>query len=310
MEESKFKVSVVAPVLNNKKRITKFLEALLNQNYNKDLYEIIIIDNGSSDGTIDIIKKFDVILLFEHEKLGSPYSARNRGIEKASGDIIALLDSDCIPKGDWLSKAIACFHNKEADIIGGKVIFHYDGEKTAAKIFDANNNIQMKESILERQIAKTANLFVRREVFNHIGLFPEGIRSGGDVRWTKHASFSGFKIVFCEKACVWKPARGIKGLIKKHWRVALVHPTIWLEEGGGNYDFLLLLIIFLKRLTFFSLIKPHKKVQSFKKMLKNKDIKKYRIRILLIGFFIYIIMNLANFVAILKMVFTSIRNKS
>lgn len=310
MEESKFNVSVIVPVYNNKRGITKFLKSLLNQNYNKDLFEIIIVDNGSTDGTVENIKQFDVTLLLEHNKLRSPYSARNRGIEKASGNIIALLDSTCIPKENWLSEGVRCFHKEKADIVGGNIIFRYDGKKTAAKMFDAITNVKMKQSIEERKIAKTGNLFIRREVFNIIGLFPEGIRSGGDVRWTRKASSAGFKIVFCKDASVNYPAKPLRKLIKKQWRVGLGQPGIWLEEGEKNNNFILVLKRLLNRLLFLHIIQQKKEVQPLKEILVAKEMKKYRLRVLLIGFFINIIMITANCIGMLNLKSNSEKKKN
>jgi len=93
-------------------------------------------------------------------------------------------------------------------------------------------NIRMRESV-EKKKAKTANLFVRREVFETIGLFPEGVRSGGDVRWTRRAVDEGYVLCFCQGARVWKAARPLRALLKKQWRVAKGQPAIWKREGRG-----------------------------------------------------------------------------
>ena len=119
-----------------------------------------------------------VILLQEINYLNSPYSARNRGIEIANGAIIALLDSTCVPNLDWLEKGVKFFHTNQDDLFGGNVIFNFEEKITAAKVYDSITNIQMERIIKERNVAVTANLWIKKHVFNEIGLFVEGIRSG------------------------------------------------------------------------------------------------------------------------------------
>src|SRR5690606_14677185 len=150
-------------------------------------------------------------------------SCRNRGIEIAKGAVIVLLDATCVPTEDWLFNGIKFLQETDADIVGGNVLFDFEGKMTAGKIYDSLTNIKMKESI-EKGIAKTANLFIKRSAFDKVGMFPEGIRSGADVRWTYRATSNGLKLMFCPEAVVMKPARGFKELIKKQWRVGSHQP--------------------------------------------------------------------------------------
>lgn len=225
-------VSVVIPVYNNAARLQKTLEALGDQTYPPEQYEVIVVDNGSTDGSPDVAASYEgVQLLYEHEHLSSPYSARNRGIEAASGEIIALLDATCVPVEDWLEEGAACLVHEGSDLVGGNVDFAFRGERpTAAEVYDSVTNVQMKESI-EQGKAKTANLFTRHDLFEDIGLFPEGIRSGGDVQWTRRAVRKGYSLSYCEGATVYKPARQLSALVKKQWRVGKGKPAIWRQEG-------------------------------------------------------------------------------
>src|SRR5690606_15321126 len=156
----------------------------------------------------------------------------NRGIEIATGDIIILLDATCVPDSHWLMNGLTFINESQAGIVGGNVLFDFEGKVTGAKIFDSLTNIRMQESIENRGVAKTANLFIRREVFEIAGLFPEGVRSGADVRWTNKVSSLGLGIQFCVDAIVYKPARDFRELIKKQWRVGTHQPLIWREAGN------------------------------------------------------------------------------
>lgn len=228
-------VSVVIPVFNNADRLRKVLKAVQKQDYPANRYEVIVVDNGSTDRSPDVARSMEgVRLLFETEHLNSPYSARNRGIEDSSGEIVVVVDSTCRPVSHWLRSGVQTLKSKGGDLLGGRVKFEYGDRVTAGKIFDALTNLKMKEYVENRQVATTTNLFVRREVFEKQGLFPEGIRSGGDIRWTGSAVRAGWKLVFGENTVGFYPARSLTSLLRKQFRVAKGQPTIWQEEGRSD----------------------------------------------------------------------------
>ncbi len=226
-------ISIIIPTYNAERYIENCLRSIMTQDYSLDNVEIIIADNCSTDNTIEVIKNLDfkIKIVKECTYLHSPYSARNRGFEQSSGDIIVLLDSDCIPDKNWLAEGINALLTMPADLVGGKVSFSYSNEYSIAEMYDSIMNIKMKESIEKHRCAKTANLFIKRTVFDTIGLFPEGVRSGYDVIWTRKATGRGLKLSYCGDAVVHKPARGFKSLLKKQWRVARAQPVIWKETN-------------------------------------------------------------------------------
>lgn len=208
------------PVYNNEDYIRSTLSAISAQSYPRGKYDVIVVDNGSTDQSVDVARSFDrVTVLRETEYLSSPYSARNRGIEAASGSLIALLDATCVPVSSWLEEGVKYVSEPSVDFAAGHVEFTFSDPPTAGELLDSMTNIRMQDSVQKRGVAKTANLFVPRKLFETIGLFPEGIRSGGDVQWTGRASRQGYTVGFCEKAVVRKPARKLSALLKKKWRV-------------------------------------------------------------------------------------------
>ncbi len=225
-------VSVVVPALNAPERTRTCLEALLDQTYPRDCYEIIVIDNGSTDTTPQVIRQYPVVFLSE-DNIQSPYAARNRGIRQARGEIIAMIDINCTAAPGWLTNGIEVLTSKKADLIGGQVTFTFSPEKTAAEIFDSVSNVQIKRNIENRGVTKGGNLFVRRSVFDSIGLFPEHLRSGGDVLWTGQATRAGFTLLYAPGAEVFYPARKLFPLMKKQWRVGRGQPPIWMDENIG-----------------------------------------------------------------------------
>ncbi|MCK5345321.1 MAG: glycosyltransferase, partial [Candidatus Heimdallarchaeota archaeon] len=224
-------VSVVIPVRNSPQRIAKCLENLLNQTYPKDFFEIIVVDNGSTDETPDVIQKYPVKYL-EESSVRNPYAARNKGIQAAKGEIIAMIDANCFAYPQWLEHGIEKMRRENADLMGGKVVFLFLGKKkTVAEMYDSITNIRMKESIEGRKVAKGGNLFVWKRVFDSIGLFPGNVRSGIDVLWTGRATRAGFKLVYSDAAEVSYPARELLPLLKKCYRVGQGQLRIWRAEG-------------------------------------------------------------------------------
>ena len=113
--ESNTVISVVLTTYNRKEKLEKTLKSLLDQKYSVN-YEVIVIDNGSSDGTTDYLKQlgkqFGNLKLLEHG-MGNvgPAKARNLGVKQAKGEIVAFTDDDCIPPDDWLKKIKEAFDN-------------------------------------------------------------------------------------------------------------------------------------------------------------------------------------------------------
>lgn len=113
-------ISVIIPVLNGQKTLRRCLASVLVQNY--DSYEVIVVDNNSTDQTKAIIeefrsKNFRVKYVFEgHQSRGA---ARNRGISVATGEILMMLDCDCVAPGDWIKRMIDPILNENEQIVMG-----------------------------------------------------------------------------------------------------------------------------------------------------------------------------------------------
>lgn len=292
IKNDKLLFSIIIPVYNDYKSLDNTLNAISLLSTSKSLYEVVVIDNGSDKDIKTITRKYSFVkIIYEMENKSSPYSARNRGIEVAKGDIIVLLDSTCQPIKEWLNEAMEFFKRSNVHIAGGEVKFNYGKKITASKIYDSMINIKMKQSILEHQICKTANLFVRKEIFDKVGFFPERVRSGADVRWTRRVSKQGYKLYFIETSIVYKKARGFFQLIKKQWRVGVWQPNIWFEEENK--------IQLRKYFSIFKLLPP-----NYKKLKNITDNNEYIInsrtfvKIYFVSYVIKMVMFVANIIGL------------
>lgn len=174
-------ISVVIPVYNVERYIKDCIEALIEQDYQKDKYEIIFVDNGSSDYSVDIIRRYpQATLIFENKK--GAYAARNLGIDHARGCVIAFIDPDCIPATDWLKNIGEAMESRETKIVLGSR--RSANESYVLTLIDAYENSK-KEFVLnsdtpELYFGYTNNMAIRSELFDEIGPFVE-IARGSDT---------------------------------------------------------------------------------------------------------------------------------
>ncbi len=211
-------VTVIVPVYNDKQRIKLCIEALLKQTYPRDRYEVIVVDNGSTDGTRAAIQQYPVTMLVE-DQIQSSYAARNKGLAQARGDVIAFTDSDCIPTSQWMEEGLRAMHAEQADLVGGRVRFLFSPRPTGAEIYDSLSHLKMADYIRDLKGAVTANLFVRRHVITKLGVFPSTMQSGGDMFWTRQATSNGYSLIYAPAAEVGHPTRRLGVLLKRQFRI-------------------------------------------------------------------------------------------
>lgn len=109
-------VSIVMPAYNEEKRINKCLSSIGDLKYPKEKIEIIVVDDGSHDNTLDIAHKYHARVIRQNH-LGCA-SARNRGAEYAKGELIGFIDADDICKSEWLSESIKFLNDRQIGAVG------------------------------------------------------------------------------------------------------------------------------------------------------------------------------------------------
>lgn len=220
-------VSVVIPVYNDARRVEVLIKALVAQSYPRSAYEVVAVDNRSTDGTLGILKRWeheqsDLVRVVSANAVQSSYSARNKGVNVSQGKILAFIDSDCIPEKDWIECGIAGLQEENVKYGGGQVRFFFESERpNICECFDAGRKLNQKAHIEKAGFAATANLFVQRELFDQYGLFRSDMISGGDYEFGRRLTKSGETIIYIPRAVVYHPARTTFGsILKKSIRVA------------------------------------------------------------------------------------------
>ncbi|MDR1049165.1 MAG: glycosyltransferase, partial [Synergistaceae bacterium] len=117
------KLSVVIPVYNTEKYLSKCLEHIIHQTYTN--LEVIVIDDGSSDNSASIADEYekrDQRIKVIRQPNSGPSAARNRGLEAATGDYVHFMDSDDFVELDYYEKMLAVAVHTQADIVCGEVV--------------------------------------------------------------------------------------------------------------------------------------------------------------------------------------------
>lgn len=201
-------VSVVIPVYNDVARLILCLEALRRQTY-PGAVQIIVVDNGSSDSLAPAKDAFpEVVFLFEATP-GS-YSARNRALIDATGEVLAFTDADCRPHEDWLRCGVRTLLNHPGcGLVGGRIVLQQvsPGKMTIPELYDMAAGLDQEHSVREGGHAATANLFTTRKVMEAVGPFNSRQKSGGDREWGQRTTRLGYPAIYADDAVVFHPAR-------------------------------------------------------------------------------------------------------
>ena len=171
------KISIITVCFNSSKTIEKTFQSILNQTYNE--IEYIVIDGGSTDSTLDIIKKYKKnIASFVSEPDRGLYDAMNKGIKLATGDIVGILNSDDIYTDEKVLENVARFHqNNNVEVSLGNIIQLTNYGKLV-RTYSAKKWIPEKLKI--GFMPPHPSLFFKRELFDKYGYYHLDFVSGAD----------------------------------------------------------------------------------------------------------------------------------
>jgi len=217
-------ISVIIPVYNDPCGLKDTLDSLVNQDFPKKNYEIIVVDNGSLDSTQKVAKKYKfkypnlLRFLVEDKKRGS-YAARNLGIKNAKGKIIAFIDSDMTVDNTWLSNIYIYFKQHKVYYLACNVEI-YDYHKTIFGLYDKLTGFPIENCINEKNFAPTCCLVLRKEILQKVKLFNSKLISGGDFEFGNRVYRLGYKLHYEPFIITKHPARlSFKQFFYKYFRI-------------------------------------------------------------------------------------------
>ena len=190
-------ISVIIPVYNGAKTIKETIESVLVQTWQD--FEIIVIDDGSTDSTLEVIKSIpdSRIKLFSYENTG-PSASRNRGISHAAGEFIAFLDADDLWKPDKLEAQLKALQDIPEAVVAYSWTNHID---ESGQFLRNGSQIVVNGNAYERLLLVNffehgSNPLIRKQALLEVGGFDESLRQGEDWEmWLRLAARYDFVAV-------------------------------------------------------------------------------------------------------------------
>jgi len=202
------RISVIIAAYNAEKTIANCIESVLANDYEN--FEIIAVNNNSTDNTVKIIEEFPVKLLHSSDYIegNSPGIARNVGVMNSDGEIIAFTDSDCVTPSDWLfniAKSLVCGKNYKVIGVGGPNYTPTD-EKFIPRAIGAlyrsflggsgSRNVMVKNKPMFIQHNPFLNVGFFREVFEKVGKINNSLLIGEDLEFDLRIKKKGLKLLY------------------------------------------------------------------------------------------------------------------
>jgi cellulose synthase/poly-beta-1,6-N-acetylglucosamine synthase-like glycosyltransferase len=220
------KVSVIVCAYNGERTLDSCLSSLQKLNYPN--YEVIVVNDGSTDRTRQITESYGYVRLINQANQGLS-AARNAGIRASTGEIIAFTDADCMADHDWLNHLVGRFLSSPFGAVGGPNLSPPDNSMVASCVAvspGAPTHVLLDDEVAEH--IPGCNMAVRREALEATGGFDPIFRAAGDdVDLCWRLQNKGYKIGFSPAAVVW------------HFRRNTVRDYIKQQEGYGKAEALL-----------------------------------------------------------------------
>lgn len=260
------KVSVVITVLNEEKTIGRLLASLARQTQKPD--EIVIVDGGSCDRTLEKIQKYRNIEIQRKLKIfvkrgANRAEGRNLAIKKASGEIIAITDAGCILTKNWLEEIVKPFKSPKVEVVAG----YYGAQtKTVFEKCVTPYVLVMPDKVKHKNfLPASRSIAIRKKVWQKLAGFPEKFSDNEDYVFAQKLKKAGTKIIFNPKAIVyWLPRSNFRDFFIMIYRFARgdAHAGLRYKKMASVFAryFFGLLLLFLLHATQYA---EHARISMF-----------------------------------------------
>jgi glycosyltransferase involved in cell wall biosynthesis len=212
-------ISVVVPVLDMADTVGECLEALVSQSLSAAEREIIVVDNGSTDGTRDVVGRFPVTLIDEPAP-GAP-NARNCGVRASRADLVAFTDADCVPSRGWLRRLLGAFRQHDADVVAGPLAVLDPGQSIFARYSAALGQYDPARTLAHPRFpyATTGNLAMRRRLVTEAGLFDPAFPTfdAAELFWRLHRRTPPKAVIEPRAVVFYRTRQSIGAFIRQNY---------------------------------------------------------------------------------------------
>lgn len=224
-------ISIIIPVFNDRQGLKDTLDSLLSQRPSRQDFEIIVADNGSSDGTWELAleaaaRSPELVKAVREAEVQSSYAARNLGIQVSGGDILCFIDADMIAPADYVEKVRARFEETDVDYLACHVELLEDSS-TLASLYNCATGFPIQRYLERGRYAPTCCVCARRQVIEELGAFDERLESSGDMEFGQRVYDAGYKQVFAPEIVLsHPPRRRFRSLLNKQRRIGRGHAQL------------------------------------------------------------------------------------
>jgi mycofactocin system glycosyltransferase len=201
-------VTIVIPTLERADQLDECLRALSLLDYPRERVEMIVVDDGSLDaaGVARMARRHGAHLLVNDYNRGPAYS-RNRAAAEANGDVLALIDSDCVAGSSWLRDLVPYFGWPQLGAVGGRTLGYYthsslDRYEEVASPLDIGRHLIVKGAGTDTFYVPTCNLLVRRAAYLALSGLREDLLVGEDVDFCWRLRASGTYLLYAPEGTV------------------------------------------------------------------------------------------------------------
>jgi glycosyltransferase involved in cell wall biosynthesis len=194
--------SIIVPVFNGQNVIRDCIDSLLKLNFSGTEREIIIVDNGSSDRTPEILAEYGELIHCYQEQHRGASAARNHGIDKSRGKWIAFTDADCVVDTEWLLNIAPHISNPSVGIVGGKILAKRPANKIELFGERIHDNQKAINEFFPPYVA-LGNWASPRQLLIEMGGFDTSLLRGQDLDLSYRIGAKGYSLVYEPKSVVY-----------------------------------------------------------------------------------------------------------
>lgn len=255
-------VSIIVASLNNESTIEECLRSILDQDYPKNLVEILVVDGGSTDSTARLVENYNV--QFVSNRLNVP-AAYNWASKTVKGEVLGFIDADAKVERSWLKKLVADLNPPEVAAAGGNIATWNGNELVPRCIgYELSNRYARLPKEVNR--LATMNLLLKKKVLEEMGGFDEKLPTQYDTDLGYRITNAGYKIIFDPSALCYHFHRSTLSRYfmqqykygQNTWKLYRKHPSLTkgdpITDWGMNIQPILLIALVASLIV--SLIQP------------------------------------------------------